>query len=149
MCDKILFVHGALAHPTTIIRAIPVLVEQGCDVFCTALPGYGIVKEPDYLWYLGSEECEQWLEFYGEWIKHLYVWKVYSIGSHDFMYNSKYDINVKNSLLICGNICRRHHATYTTKSCVLLQCRSMYLGAGRTNGPNVTQAYEETVGLGP
>ena len=43
----------------------------------------------------GREECEQWLEFYGEWIKHLYVWKVYSFGSHDFTYNSKYDINVK------------------------------------------------------
>ena len=68
---KILLVHGVLSHPLGWKPIIPCLVDLGYEVYCVGLPGFGYVKEPAYVWGFAPNECDKWLDFYGEYLKRL------------------------------------------------------------------------------
>lgn len=98
---KILLVHGVCAQPMGWKEIVPNLIEQGFDIFCLALPGFGYVAEPTFVWSFKYNECNKWLDFYGEYLKQLIL----------MIFPKDYDKLILLGHSFGGNVCS--HFCYT------------------------------------
>lgn len=83
---KVLFIHGVHSHPMGWKEAIPNMISSGKDVYCTALPGFSLIRAPDVLWTMKQDEL---LHFYSEFVKQV-IQRLFKAGekpiivSHSF-----------------------------------------------------------------